>query len=105
MSRTQFQRDVPRWKLQSVFFVLGCTQVKTWYEESRLELVVTVLSAANLPHRDNGQYRNPYAKVFLLPDRRCVEQQKELLPFSPTKNSPRGKKASQSHWLTNVSSR
>ena len=45
-------------------------QVKTWYDESRLELVVTVLSAADLPPRVNGQYRNPYAKVYLLPDRR-----------------------------------
>jgi regulating synaptic membrane exocytosis protein 2 len=44
--------------------------VKTWYDEVRLELVVTVLSAAELPIRVNGQYRNPYAKIYLLPDRR-----------------------------------
>ena len=44
--------------------------MKTWYDEQRLELIVTVLSAADLPPRVNGQYRNPYAKVFLLPDRR-----------------------------------
>ena len=46
------------------------SQVKTWYDEQRLDLIVTVLSAANLPPRVNGQYRNPYAKVYLLPDRR-----------------------------------
>ena len=45
-------------------------QVKTWYDEERLELIVTVLSAADLPPRANGQYRTPYAKVYLLPDRR-----------------------------------
>ena len=44
--------------------------MKTWYDEANLELIVTVLSAAELPLRDNGQYRNPYAKLFLLPDRR-----------------------------------
>ena len=47
-------------------------KVKTWYDEERLDLVVTVLSAADLPPRVNGQYRNPYAKVFLLPDRRWL---------------------------------
>jgi hypothetical protein len=28
-------------------------QVKTWYDKSRLELVITVLGAVNLPHRYN----------------------------------------------------
>ena len=54
------------------FFYPTNFQVKTWYDEERLDLVVTVLSAADLPPRVNGQYRNPYAKVFLLPDRRWL---------------------------------
>ena len=44
--------------------------MKTWFDAQRLELIVTVLSAADLPPRVNGQYRNAYAKVYLLPDRR-----------------------------------
>ena len=50
---------------------LGCRlQVKTWYDRARQELIVTVLSAVDLPARTGGQYRNPYSKLFLLPDRR-----------------------------------
>ena len=47
-------------------------QVKTWYDRSRQELIVTVLSAVDLEPRVGGQYRNPYAKLFLLPDRRSA---------------------------------
>jgi len=49
---------------------LTSMQVKTWYDESDLRLVVTVLSAADLPKRVSGQYRNPYAKVALQPNKR-----------------------------------
>ena len=46
----------------------GCRlQVKTVFNQERLELIVTVLSACGLSSRVNGQYRNPYAKIFLLP--------------------------------------
>ena len=52
---------------------LGCRlQVKTWYDRARQELIVTVLSAVELPARTGGQYRNPYSKLFLLPDRRWL---------------------------------
>lgn len=44
-------------------------QVKTFYEHEKSELIVSVISAMNLSNRTNGQYRNPYAKLFLLPDR------------------------------------
>lgn len=44
-------------------------QVKTFYEHEKNELLVSVISAMNLSPRSNGQYRNPYAKLFLLPDR------------------------------------
>jgi regulating synaptic membrane exocytosis protein 2 len=46
--------------------------VKTWHDPERRELIVTVLSAVDLEPRVGGQYRNPYAKLFLLPDRRCA---------------------------------
>ena len=60
--------------------IINFFQVKTWFDAQRLELIVTVLSAADLPPRANGQYRNPYAKVYLLPDRRyCMH----CHPFSP----------------------
>ena len=37
---------------------LGCRlQVKTWYDRARSELIVTVLSAVDLPSRTGGQYR------------------------------------------------
>ena len=50
---------------------LGCRlQVKTWYDRPRQELIVTVLSAVDLPSRTGGQHRNPYSNLFLLPDRR-----------------------------------
>ena len=47
----------------------GRLQVKTVFNQERLELIVTVLEAAGISSRVNGQYRNPYAKIFLLPDR------------------------------------
>ncbi|XP_023346790.1 regulating synaptic membrane exocytosis protein 1 [Eurytemora carolleeae] len=62
-------------------------QVKTWYDKVRLELVVTVLGAVNLPHRDNGQYRNPYAKLYLLPDR--SERSKRRTKTLANTNHPR----------------
>ena len=46
----------------------GCRlQVKTVFNQERLELIVTVLGAVGLSSRVNGQHRNPYAKIFLLP--------------------------------------
>ena len=48
----------------------GRIQVKLWFDVSSLQLVVTVVRAAELPCRTGGQLRNPYAKLFLLPDRR-----------------------------------
>ncbi len=44
--------------------------MKTWYDDLDQRLVVTVLSAADLPPRQHGQYRNPYAKVCLRPNKR-----------------------------------
>merc|ERR1719347_1628617 len=67
---------------------LGCRlQVKTWYDRNRLELIVTVLSAVDLPPRTGGQYRNPYAKLFLLPDR--SERSKRRTKTLANTNHPR----------------
>ncbi|XP_054271567.1 regulating synaptic membrane exocytosis protein 2-like [Macrosteles quadrilineatus] len=47
----------------------GRIQVKLWFDSGALQLVVTLVCAAGLMPRSNGQPRNPYAKLFLLPDR------------------------------------
>ncbi|XP_076330030.1 regulating synaptic membrane exocytosis protein 2-like [Tachypleus tridentatus] len=47
----------------------GRIQVKLWYDVTALQLVVTIVSAAGLTPRANQQARNPYVKMFLLPDR------------------------------------
>lgn len=41
----------------------GRTQVKLGFEPSTLQLIVTVVCAADLTYRPNGAARNPYAKV------------------------------------------
>lgn len=51
-------------------FAIFAIQVKLWYDIQTLQLVVTVLSAVELPPRSSGQPRNPFAKIMLLPDRR-----------------------------------
>ncbi|CAB3370540.1 Hypothetical predicted protein [Cloeon dipterum] len=48
----------------------GRLQVKLWFDAAALQLTVTVAGASGLTPRPNGQPRNPYAKLFLLPDRR-----------------------------------
>lgn len=52
----------------------GRLQVKLWFDAAALQLVVTVVCASGLTPRANGQPRNPYAKLFLLPDRRSVHK-------------------------------
>ncbi|XP_076348186.1 regulating synaptic membrane exocytosis protein 2-like [Tachypleus tridentatus] len=47
----------------------GRIQVRFWYDVSVLQLVVTVVRATGLSLRNNQQLRNPYVKLFLLPDR------------------------------------
>nr|CAD7427362.1 unnamed protein product [Timema monikensis] len=47
----------------------GRMQIKLWFDSGALQLVVTVVCAAGLAPRSNGAPRNPYAKLFLLPDR------------------------------------
>ncbi|KAL7021097.1 hypothetical protein ACKWTF_011753 [Chironomus riparius] len=45
----------------------GRTQIKLGFESSTLQLILTIVCAADLTYRPNGAARNPYAKIFLLP--------------------------------------
>ncbi|XP_050925678.1 regulating synaptic membrane exocytosis protein 2 isoform X11 [Lates calcarifer] len=44
-------------------------QVKLWYDKVGHQLIVTILGAKELPAQDDGRPRNPYVKIYLLPDR------------------------------------
>ncbi|KAE8282604.1 Regulating synaptic membrane exocytosis protein 2 Rab-3-interacting molecule 2 [Larimichthys crocea] len=44
-------------------------QVKLWYDKVGHQLIVTILGAKELPVRDDGRPRNPYVKIYFLPDR------------------------------------
>ncbi|XP_038580361.1 regulating synaptic membrane exocytosis protein 2-like isoform X10 [Micropterus salmoides] len=44
-------------------------QMKLWYDKVGHQLIVTVLGAKELPVRDDGRPRNPYVKIYFLPDR------------------------------------
>lgn len=44
--------------------------MKLWYDKVGHQLIVTVLGAKELPVRDDGRPRNPYVKIYFLPDRR-----------------------------------
>ena len=48
----------------------GKVQVKLWYDSSAQQLSATIVCGYDLPPRPNGAPRNPYAKLFLLPDKR-----------------------------------
>lgn len=48
----------------------GSIQVKLGFDPMGLQLIVTIICAAGLTPKSNGQPRNPYAKIFLLPDKR-----------------------------------
>ncbi|KAI8129565.1 Regulating synaptic membrane exocytosis protein 1 [Lucilia cuprina] len=47
----------------------GELQMKLGYDQTTLQLIVTIVCATGLTLRQTGIARNPYAKVFLLPDR------------------------------------
>ncbi|RWS30277.1 regulating synaptic membrane exocytosis protein 2-like protein [Leptotrombidium deliense] len=49
--------------------ISGRLQVKLWYDIQTLQLLVTVISAVELPPRSNGQSRNTFCKILLLPDK------------------------------------
>ncbi|XP_015448534.1 regulating synaptic membrane exocytosis protein 2 isoform X2 [Pteropus alecto] len=44
-------------------------QIKLWFDKVGHQLIVTILGAKDLPSRDDGRPRNPYVKIYFLPDR------------------------------------
>ncbi|XP_027027412.2 regulating synaptic membrane exocytosis protein 2 isoform X17 [Tachysurus fulvidraco] len=55
-------RDAPQ-------YLSGQLSVKLWYDKVGHQLIVTILGAKDLPLRDDGRPRNPYVKIYFLPDR------------------------------------
>ncbi|XP_073535846.1 regulating synaptic membrane exocytosis protein 2 isoform X40 [Phyllobates terribilis] len=55
-------RDVPQ-------FLSGQISIKLWYDKVGHQLIVTILGAKDLPSREDGRPRNPYVKIYFLPDR------------------------------------
>ncbi|XP_074166638.1 regulating synaptic membrane exocytosis protein 1 isoform X35 [Sminthopsis crassicaudata] len=47
----------------------GQLSVKLWYDKVGHQLIVNVLQARELPPRMDGRPRNPYVKMYFLPDR------------------------------------
>ncbi|XP_030290999.1 regulating synaptic membrane exocytosis protein 1 isoform X10 [Sparus aurata] len=47
----------------------GKLSVKLWYDKVGHQLIVNVLQAIELPTRQDGRPRNPYVKMYFLPDR------------------------------------
>ncbi|XP_035493760.1 regulating synaptic membrane exocytosis protein 1 isoform X7 [Scophthalmus maximus] len=47
----------------------GQLSVKLWYDKVGHQLIVNVLQAIDLPSRPDGRPRNPYVKMYFLPDR------------------------------------
>ncbi|XP_027500642.1 regulating synaptic membrane exocytosis protein 1 isoform X29 [Corapipo altera] len=47
----------------------GQLSVKLWYDKVGHQLIVNVLQATDLPPRVDGRPRNPYVKMYFLPDR------------------------------------
>ncbi|XP_037389902.1 regulating synaptic membrane exocytosis protein 2 isoform X23 [Pygocentrus nattereri] len=55
-------RDAPQ-------YLSGQLSVKLWYDKVGHQLIVTILTAKDLPSREDGRPRNPYVKIYFLPDR------------------------------------
>ncbi|XP_038665951.1 regulating synaptic membrane exocytosis protein 2 isoform X34 [Scyliorhinus canicula] len=55
-------RDAPQ-------FLPGQLSIKLWYDKVGHQLIVTILGAKDLPLREEGRPRNPYVKIYFLPDR------------------------------------
>ncbi|XP_075868771.1 regulating synaptic membrane exocytosis protein 2 isoform X18 [Nelusetta ayraudi] len=55
-------RDAPQ-------YLSGQLSVKLWYDKVGHQLIVTILGAKDLTPREDGRPRNPYVKIYFLPDR------------------------------------
>ncbi|CAL7943219.1 unnamed protein product [Xylocopa violacea] len=65
----------------------GSIQVKLSFDPMALRLIVMLICASELTPRSNGQPRNPYAKIFLLPDK--SEKSKKRTKTLANTNDPR----------------
>uniref|UniRef100_A0A674K9G3 Regulating synaptic membrane exocytosis 1 n=1 Tax=Terrapene triunguis TaxID=2587831 RepID=A0A674K9G3_9SAUR len=59
----------------------GQLSVKLWYDKVGHQLIVNVLQATDLPPRGDGRPRNPYVKMYFLPDRRHKRSLGIYLPY------------------------
>ncbi|XP_058868657.1 regulating synaptic membrane exocytosis protein 2-like isoform X27 [Acipenser ruthenus] len=55
-------RDAPQ-------YLSGQLSIKLWYDKVGHQLIVTILGAKDLPSTEDGRPRNPYVKIYFLPDR------------------------------------
>ncbi|XP_051575091.1 regulating synaptic membrane exocytosis protein 2 isoform X10 [Myxocyprinus asiaticus] len=55
-------RDAPQ-------YLSGQLTAKLWYDKVGHQLIVTILGAKDLLSREDGRPRNPYVKIYFLPDR------------------------------------
>ncbi|XP_041101543.1 regulating synaptic membrane exocytosis protein 2 isoform X10 [Polyodon spathula] len=55
-------RDAPQ-------YLSGQLSIKLWYDKVGHQLIVTILGAKDLLSREDGRPRNPYVKIYFLPDR------------------------------------
>ncbi|XP_062400224.1 regulating synaptic membrane exocytosis protein 1 isoform X1 [Sardina pilchardus] len=65
----------------------GQLSVKLWYDKVGHQLIVNVLQARDLPPRPDDRPRNPYVKMYFLPDRRLVG-----LPYQRGSQSDKSKR-------------
>ncbi|XP_029608641.1 regulating synaptic membrane exocytosis protein 1 isoform X12 [Salmo trutta] len=62
-------RDHPQQMPGQLAVLPGQLLVKLWYDKVGHQLIVNVVQATELPPRPDGRPRNPYVKMYFLPDR------------------------------------
>ncbi|XP_071249263.1 regulating synaptic membrane exocytosis protein 1-like isoform X8 [Salvelinus alpinus] len=62
-------RDNPQLMPGQLTVLPGQLSVKLWYDKVGHQLIVNVVQATELPPRPDGRPRNPYVKMYFLPDR------------------------------------
>ncbi|XP_042179511.1 regulating synaptic membrane exocytosis protein 2-like isoform X5 [Oncorhynchus tshawytscha] len=62
-------RDHPQLMPGQLAVLPGRLLVKLWYDKVGHQLIVNVVQATELPPRPDGRPRNPYVKMYFLPDR------------------------------------
>ncbi|XP_041738010.2 regulating synaptic membrane exocytosis protein 1 isoform X6 [Coregonus clupeaformis] len=62
-------RDNPQLMPGQLTVLPGQLSVKLWYDKVGHQLIVNVVQATELPTRPDGRPRNPYVKMYFLPDR------------------------------------